>query len=240
MSPLIPILRHTIGPETVQAVNARDLHAFLEVGTAFKDWITRRVEDFGFLEGSDFCSFLSESTGGRPAREYMLSLSMAKELAMVERNDRGKQARLYFIECERQAQDPLHRLLTMSRPEMLEMAAGLAREKQALSAQVAELAPKAAFADQVGRAVDTHTMAEAAKILNTGRTRLFDFLRIKGYLFQDSRNWLPYQSYLDAGLFRVAERHFEDAVGRDRIYAKVLVTGKGLVHLQAKLGEARA
>lgn len=54
--------------------------------TAFKDWIARRIQDFGFVDGSDFCSFLSESAGGRPSREYALTLDMAKELAIVERN----------------------------------------------------------------------------------------------------------------------------------------------------------
>ena len=101
---VLPIIAEGhIGGATVQTVNARDLHAFLEVQTLFKDWIVRRIQDFGFEEGSDFCSFLSESSGGRPAKEYALTIDMAKELSMVERNDKGKQARLHFIECERRA-----------------------------------------------------------------------------------------------------------------------------------------
>src|SRR5208337_3848389 len=64
-------------------VNARDLHAFLEVGSAFKDWIARRIQDYDFQDGKDFCSFLSESQGGRPAKEYALLLEMAKEMAIV-------------------------------------------------------------------------------------------------------------------------------------------------------------
>jgi len=92
-----------VGNNEIQTVNARDLHKFLEVPTHFKDWIARRIQDYEFEEGKDFISFLSESTGGRPAKEYALSLDMAKELSMVERNERGKQARKYFLECERQA-----------------------------------------------------------------------------------------------------------------------------------------
>ncbi|MBK3732923.1 hypothetical protein GAY29_07335 [Azospirillum brasilense] len=101
---LIPLTQAVVGGQPVRAVNLRDLHAFLGVQTAFKDWIARRIADYGFEDGRDFCSFLSESQGGRPAREYHGTLDMAKELAMVERNERGKQARLYFIECERRAQ----------------------------------------------------------------------------------------------------------------------------------------
>ena len=86
---------------TVQTVNARELHSFLEVRTAFKDWIDRRISEYGFEEGVDFCSFLSESTGGRPSKEYAITIETAKELAMVERNDKGREARKYFIECER-------------------------------------------------------------------------------------------------------------------------------------------
>jgi len=100
---LIRITQAPIGSTTVQTVNARDLHAFLGVETQFKDWIARRIEEYGFEDGKDFCSFLSESSGGRPRKEYAVTLDMAKELSMVERNAKGKQARQYFIECERQA-----------------------------------------------------------------------------------------------------------------------------------------
>lgn len=108
MNQLIEIRKESIDGEIVQTVDARDLHAFLEVGSAFKDWIARRIADYGFEDGKDFCSFLSESQGGRPAKEYVLSLDMAKELSMVERNEKGKQARQYFIDCER----ALHEALT--------------------------------------------------------------------------------------------------------------------------------
>jgi len=103
MKSLIAIQPAAIGKDAIPTCNARDLHEFLEVQTQFKDWIARRIEEYDFEEGKDFCSILSESTGGRPAKEYALSLDMAKELSMVERTEKGKQARQYFIECERQA-----------------------------------------------------------------------------------------------------------------------------------------
>ncbi len=83
-----------IGCATVLTVNARDLHSFLEVGSTFRHWIARSLADYGFEDGRDFRSFSTETTvTGRQAREYHVSLDMAKELAMVERNDRGKQLR---------------------------------------------------------------------------------------------------------------------------------------------------
>jgi len=103
---LVKISQTPIGNSTVQTVNARDLHAFLEVGKDFSNWIKDRIEQYGFVKDDDYVVFANSGEnpqGGRPAKEYALSLDMAKELSMVERNERGKQARQYFIECERQA-----------------------------------------------------------------------------------------------------------------------------------------
>jgi len=86
-------------------VSARELHAFLEVGTHFKDWVVRRIQEYGFQEDRDFSSFLSESPGGRPSKEYAITLDMAKELSMVERTEKGRQARRYFIACEKKLRE---------------------------------------------------------------------------------------------------------------------------------------
>lgn len=86
---------------TKQAVNARDLHAFLEVGKDFSNWMKDRINQYEFTENQDFvCSpvLASEGRGGHNRIDYHLSLDMAKELSMVERNEKGKQARQYFIE----------------------------------------------------------------------------------------------------------------------------------------------
>ncbi|WP_338022614.1 antA/AntB antirepressor family protein [Bartonella australis] len=93
MKNLITISKQTLGQETVQTVNARDLHAFLEVPTRFNDWIKNRINEYNFQENKDFISFtkiLVKPSGGRPSMEYYLSLNMAKELSMVERNEKGK------------------------------------------------------------------------------------------------------------------------------------------------------
>lgn len=97
MNELIPI--NTNDPERI-TVSARDLHEFLEVGAAYKDWFPRMCE-YGFEEGKDFCSFLSESTGGRPKHDAEITIDMAKELCMLQRNEKGKQARQYFIQLKR-------------------------------------------------------------------------------------------------------------------------------------------
>ena len=101
MEEIINITRAAINNEEVNAVNARDLWEKLEVKTQFKDWMPRRIEEYGFEEGKDFCSKLSKSHG-RPSKEYIISLGMAKELAMVENNEQGRKIRKYFIEVEKQ------------------------------------------------------------------------------------------------------------------------------------------
>ncbi len=102
MNELINITKATINNEEVNAVNARELWEKLEVKTQFKDWMPRRIEEFGFEEGKDFSSILSKSHG-RPSKEYIISLDMAKELAMVENNEQGRRIRRYFIEVEKNA-----------------------------------------------------------------------------------------------------------------------------------------
>ena len=98
---LIPVVPATIGHQTVQTVDGRTLHTFLEVQTEFSKWMDRRIDEYGFIEEQDFSSFLAKTPqGGRPSKEYALTLNMGKELAMVERTPKGKQARQYFIECE--------------------------------------------------------------------------------------------------------------------------------------------
>jgi len=98
---LIPVFAGALGAESAQLVDARSLHRFLSIDTDFRKWVARRIEEYGFQEGDDFRSFLGESSGGRRSREYHITLDMAKELSMVERNEKGRQARRYFIECEK-------------------------------------------------------------------------------------------------------------------------------------------
>jgi len=102
MGELIPIHNN----DGRQAVMGRDLHAFLEVTTRYNDWIARLIEKYGFIAGQDFYSKMSKTpNGGRPSENHVLTLDMAKEISMVQNNDKGREARRYFIECERRAKE---------------------------------------------------------------------------------------------------------------------------------------
>lgn len=120
-SQLIPVFEGTIQYQPMQLSNARDLHATLEVGRQFSHWIQERIEQYGFVEGEDFIIVkgkleqpnLAKSPDdisddfsaefGRPQVNYHLTLDMAKELAMIENNPRGREVRRYFIRMERRA-----------------------------------------------------------------------------------------------------------------------------------------
>jgi anti-repressor protein len=105
-TPLVPVFTGTISNQSVQLCNARDLHSFLDVGKKFADWIKNRIEQYGFLADEDYFLNLgnrSDGKAGRGRTEYHLTLDMAKELAMVENNEKGRQIRRYFISLERKA-----------------------------------------------------------------------------------------------------------------------------------------
>lgn len=237
MSELFKLQSQDLGGAPVQTVNARDLHAFLEVGKVFAAWIQERIAQYGFVEHHDFAVFSDSGknpSGGRPSKEYAISLDMAKELAMVERNTKGKQARQYFIECERRAKSGSADLAeTLSDPSKLRTALLAYTEKvMALEAKVQEQAPKAQFHDAVVEAINCQSIQEVAKALGTGPNRLFKFLRDEGLLM---RNNLPYQRHLDAGHFRVIEKQYNDERGESHTYTRTLVTGKGLAYIQKRL-----
>ena len=106
MHELIPLQLQTIDGDTVETVSARELHSYVESRREFSTWIKNRIEKYGFIEGQDFLTILSKTpSGGRPSQEYFITLDMAKQLAMVENNDKGSQARKYFIECEKKLKE---------------------------------------------------------------------------------------------------------------------------------------
>lgn len=102
---LVPVFTGTLAGTSVQLCNARDLHASLGVGRDFTNWIKSRIEEYGFIEGEDYSPNLARIPGrrGQPRTEYHLAIDMAKELAMIENNEIGRNIRRYLIALEKQA-----------------------------------------------------------------------------------------------------------------------------------------
>lgn len=211
-------------------VNARDLHDALNVKARFNDWITRMIE-YGFTEGVDFYSFLSKTqNGGRPSVEYNLTISMAKEVAMLQRNEKGKEVRNYFIQVEdrykKLANDPSYQMALGLKASQL-----LLEQKDQL---IAEMKPKALFADAVATSHTSVLVGELAKILkqngvDTGATRLFSWLRNNGYLIRRKGTDynMPTQKSMELELFEIKETSIARSNGSVTVSKTPKVTGKG-------------
>ncbi len=232
MNELIKIRKSAGGK---QVVSARDLHQFLDAGSNVNTWLKNQADRCMLEEGKDFVQIREESTGGRPSVDYALTINSAKEISMMNGGDKGKEARLYFIECEKQLQ-AIHSI-PQSFSDALLLAANQAKLIEDKQKEINALAPKASFYDSVADSKDALTMEEAAKVLNQGgRNKLFSFLRDKKVLMPAPKN-LPYQRFIDAGYFRVIEVPYERK-GETHITPKVLVHQKGIAYINHLLKQA--
>ena len=216
-----------------QFVNARELHKALEVKTQFNKWIERMIE-YGFSNGTDFWSFLSKtSNGGRPSIEYNLTISTAKEIAMLQRNEKGKQVRNYFIQVE-------ERYKELASDPSYQMALGLKASQQLLEQKdklIEEMKPKAIFADAVSVSETSVLVGELAKMIkqngiNIGAKRLFEYLRENGYLIKRKGTDynMPTQKSMELGVFKIKETSITHSDGSVQISKTPKVTGKGQVY----------
>lgn len=231
----------------IKTVSARELHSFLEVGKVFGAWIQERVEQFGFTDGQDFV-VVSESgknpMGGRPTKEYHLTLDMAKELSMVERNDKGKQARLYFIECEKIARQVPALSLPQNYKEALEHLLIQVNINEAQAKQIEQDRPKVEFAEAVSESKHGVDMALFAKSYEfngekMGRNKIYSFLRTRKILMSGIHTWnIPFQRYIDQGWFIVKEGQYENSHSNGpRVFFKTLITGRGQLAVSKLLTE---
>lgn len=234
MNELIRINQKDINGNAVNTVNARELHAFLEVGKDFSTWLKDRIEQYNFVENQDFIIFpeIGEKSGrGRPSKEYYLSIDMAKELAMVERNEKGKQARQYFIECERRANNPIE--LLNDPAQLRSLLANYSEKVMALENKVAEQTPKAEGFDRIANADGLLNLTSAAKSLNVRPKDLFDFLQAKKWIYRrvGGRSYNAYQDKIQCGYLthKVYAMTLDD--GTERIREQVVVTPRGLTKL---------
>lgn len=210
-------------------VDGRELHEKLQIGTEYAKWFSRMCE-YGFEEEKDFEEVIVKNddnhVGGRPSINHQLTLAMAKELCMLQRTEQGKAVRRYLIAVEDAWNTPekvMSRALQMAN----RIIDGFKEEVKALSAQNAEMLPKASFYDTVTGSTDTIDMAQAAKVLNMGigRNTLFKILRNASIL---QHNNIPYQEFVDRGYFRCIESSYSTPDGTNHVNIKTVVFQKGL------------
>lgn len=188
-------------------VSGRELYEALEVKTAYKDWFPRMCE-YGFSEGKDYCSFLSDRSdgkAGKPRTDHQLTIPMAKELCMLQRTDKGKQMRQYFIAVEEQWNSPdaiMARALQLSNAKLKEMQITVS----ALTVENQIMKPKAEYFDEL---VDRNLLTgirEAAGELGVKQNQFVAFLLEKKYMYRDKKGKLTaYAKPLSDGLFERKE-----------------------------------
>lgn len=240
MDKLIPIDHRDDG--TV-AVSMRDLHAGLNVGRDFTNW-AKQMFAYGFEEGTDYAEVSlagsgERTRGGQNRRDWALTLDAAKEIAMIQRTERGQQVRRYFIAAEkelRQQQAP-----ALTGPEL--MAAALIEAKETLAAKDRELEaarPKAEAFDTFMDADGCYSIGTVAKMLGMGQKRLFDELHARRVLIPTGhlRN-TPYSHLMHH--FRVSAYTYENSkTGQAGTSYTTKVRPSGVDYIRRKLGLASA
>ena len=188
-------------------VSGRELYDALEVKTAYKDWFPRMCE-YGFSEGKDYCSFLSDRSdgkAGKPRTDHQLTIPMAKELCMLQRTEKGKQMRQYFIAVEEQWNSPdaiMARALQLSNAKLKQLQVTVSE----LTVENQIMKPKAEYFDDL---VDRNLLTgirETAKEFQIKQKDFVTFLMDKKYLYRDKKGKLmPYAKPLQDGLFELKE-----------------------------------
>ena len=222
-------------------VLARDLHEFLEIKTAFKDWFPRMCE-YGFEEEKDYITLPAQKRATNNPKnpittytDYQLTLEMAKEIAMIQRNEKGKQARQYFIQLEKDWNSPqkvMARALLISQQEL-----------ETLRIENENMKPKALFTDVVSTSEDSILIGQLAKLIkqngrDIGQNRLFTWMRENGYLCSKGDNYnMPTQKSMELGLMQIKERSVNNPDGSVRITRTTKVTGKGQIYFVNKFCE---
>ena len=245
MVELIKVEEKNVGGEVKQAISGRLLHSFLGATERYSQWFERQLQ-FGFVENVDYFGCEEFNTlANQTLMDHIITMDMAKSIAMVQRSDKGKQARDYFISVEKKYKqqqqlvalpsDYLSALKALvASEEEKAKAIELTKKQDALITNV--LAPKAEIYDRCMDS-DTHfDMSQAAKLLNykgVGRNKMFELLRAIGLL--NTKNE-PYQQFVTAGYFKVIEVPVQIS-GKTEVKIKTLVTQRGIEYINKKLGE---
>lgn len=194
-----------------QVVSARELHLFLESKQDFSTWIKNRIEKYDFIENEDYILLhkIMEQTGrgGHNKKEYALTLDMAKELAMVEGNEKGRQARRYFIECEKKLREVVSNqqlYIPKTLPEALRAYADEVEKNQLLEEKIKQDEPKVDYFDNLIERDLLTNFRDTAKELGIKQQEFIQTLLDKSYIYRDKAgNLKPYSQYSD--LFTLKE-----------------------------------
>lgn len=214
-------------------VSARELHNGLEVSERFQSWFNRQLQ-YGFEENSDYVGCKEFNTlAKQELQDYQISIDMAKQICMLQRSEKGKQYRQYFLDLEKAWNTPeqvMARALKLADKEIDRLKA----DNKVLLEDTARMKPKEIFADAVSASHTTILIGELAKLLrqngiDIGQNRLFDWMRKNGYLIRKkgSAYNTPTQRSTDLGILTTKETVIVRSDGSTEVKKTVKVTGKG-------------
>ncbi|AQX20213.1 antA/AntB antirepressor family protein [Bartonella sp. WD16.2] len=235
MNNLIEIKESTVGQETVQTVSARELHAFLEITSKFADWIKNRIKECNFRENIDFVTLSKNLEKGGKTKEYHITLDMGKHLAMIERNEKGHQARQYFIECERKAKQPLDLANTLQNPLAIrQLLLESITQLEDLRTEVKTLKPKAEALEHLKRSDGLFALYEAAKMLDVRPTDFTKHLQFHKWAYRNFPGGplLPCQDKINRGLMDCVIHTIQKSDGTKMSVSSAKITVKGLACLR--------
>lgn len=229
-----------ISGEVQQTVNARELHDFLEIGKDFSNWIKAQIDRAGFVENVDYVktqnlsSPKKASAKSRPQMmtDYFFSLSAAKEISMMSNTEKGKEARLYFIECERRVKKLASTPMLPDYPAALRQLASQIEKNVLLENQIKESAPKVELADNFLKSDGDFYIRVVAKAIGISAEKFFDWLRAHKVINKFNE---PYAEFCKRGILRPRAGTFTrgDGTSQTRLTAKI--TTNGIYYLRERL-----
>ena len=235
------IIKIEVNENQEPIVSGRNLHEALGVETRYNDWINRMIE-YGFTENVDFSTFTQKRVkpqGGRPETDHAIKLDMAKEICMLQRNEKGRMTRKYFIEVEKELNSPEKIMARAIKIAEIKLNEAIEKVK-VLENKAEEDKPKVLFADAVSASKTSILIGELAKLLNQngikiGQKRLFAWLRENGFLMKNTSSYnMPTQKAMEMGLFEVKETTTINPDNSIRINKTPKVTGKGQLYFANK------
>lgn len=239
MKELIKVTKNESGQ---QIVSARDLYEFLELSERFSKWF-ERMSTYGFILHSDYTPYqMVHPDNKQEIEDFALTIDCAKEISMLQRTEKGKQARQYFIACEKKVNDISSALLNPDTiielanrwKEQIRLTEEAKREIEKKDVIISYLEPKAAATDDLLSTNQTLDIGTFAKVINWGPNKLFDQLRKDGYLITSGEKYnQPYAHYVGK-YFEVTEKVWEKKNGDKCISVQSRITPKGQVYFANK------
>lgn len=219
------LLKVEVNENQEQTVSGRELHMFLGIETRYDTWFGRMLQ-YGFEEGRDFCSKMCESTGGRPGTDHIMKLNMAKELCMLARNEKGKQARQYFLEVEREWNSPekvMARALLIANNKIETLTLENTMQKQV----IAEFKPVKEYVDTILASTDTVATSQIAADYGMSAKTLNKILNGQHIIRNVGGQWILYKKHMNKGYTKSETIEVTRKDGTKKVVMQTKWTQKG-------------